>query len=55
MKDLFLLMFYLVLLGAWLAWAVVALLVAGVAEVRHKDDLVRSMIRSLKWNIPGLR
>jgi hypothetical protein len=53
--DLFKLMFYLVVLGAWLAWAIVALLVAGVAKLRHKDGLVQSMIRSLKWNIPGLR
>jgi len=49
---LFLLIFYVLVLSAWLLWALIALSVAGIARLRHNNDLVRRMICSLKWKIP---
>jgi hypothetical protein len=45
-------MFYALILEVWLLWALIALSVAGVAKLRHNDDLVQRMIRSLKWKMP---
>jgi hypothetical protein len=49
---LFLLIFYVLVLEVWLLWALIALSVAGIARLRHNDDLVQRMIRSLKWKMP---
>ena len=36
---------------AWLVWALIALPIAGIARLSRHDDLARTMIRSLQWNI----
>jgi len=39
-----------VLVGVvWLLWALIALPIAGIASLRHKDGLADRMMGSLKW------
>lgn len=52
-RVLFMLAVYGLLLGAWLAWALIALPIAGIARLSRNDDLSGRMVRSLRWNIPG--
>ncbi len=51
LRALFVLAVYGLLLGAWLVWALIVMPVAGVAKVRHNDDLAQRMVRSLGWKI----
>lgn len=46
-------MFWVLVFSAWLAWAVIALLVAGIAKIAHHDDLAATMTRSLRWKLSG--
>jgi hypothetical protein len=41
----------LLLAGAWLIWALIALPAAGIAKLTRNDDLARRAIRSLRWKI----
>ena len=41
--------FYVLVLGLWLAWALIALPIAGIAQLSRHDELAGRMIRSLKW------
>jgi hypothetical protein len=50
---LVMLAFWLVVAGLWLVWAFIALPVAAIASIRHKDYLADRMINSLKWKAPG--
>jgi len=40
---------WLILARAWLLWALIALPIAGVATLRHNDDLAQRMVGSLDW------
>jgi hypothetical protein len=51
---------FLVMLAAWvlvaafwLLWAIIALPVAGIASLSHKDGLADRMIGSLRWKLLG--
>jgi hypothetical protein len=46
---------YVAIFAIWLVWALIALPIAGIAKLRHNDDLADKMVRSLAWNISGLR
>jgi hypothetical protein len=46
-------MVWMLVFSAWLVWAVIAPLVAGIAKVAHNDDLAATMIRSLRWKLSG--
>jgi hypothetical protein len=41
--------FFVLVGGAWLLWALIALPIAGIASLSHKDELADRMIGSLKW------
>lgn len=48
-------MFWVLILKLWVAWAVIALPVAGCAKLGRNDELARNMLRSLVWKLPGVR
>jgi hypothetical protein len=39
---------YAAILALWFVWAMIALPIAGVAKIRHNDDLADKMVRSLR-------
>jgi hypothetical protein len=45
-------MAYMLVLGIWLTWAIIALSIAGVAKLRHNESLARRMTRTLRWKMP---
>jgi hypothetical protein len=46
---------YVAVFAIWLVWVLIALPIAGIAKLRHNDDLADKMVRSLAWNISSLR
>jgi hypothetical protein len=36
-------------IGVWLAWALIAVLVAGVAKLMHYDELASSTMETTIW------
>jgi hypothetical protein len=41
--------FFVLVVGAWLLWALIALPIAGIASLRHKNELSDKMVGSLNW------
>ena len=45
----FILVGFALVAAPWIAWALIALPIAGVAKLAHNDDLARTMGHSLVW------
>jgi hypothetical protein len=52
---LFVVMGFALVLAVWLAWALIALPIAGIARLRHNEPLAARMVRSPAWNLTGKR